>query len=122
MIPESHKKAMQTYIDAFNKGDLEGILSLFSEKAKIYSPTQAEPKAPGDFYPALLERSRGNTHFTLKRVFSSEIIGEACMWFDYNKTTDKGTVTFDCVDICSFDPQGKIDAMRIVFDTKKLGL
>lgn len=122
MINSQHKQAMTRYIDAFNANDLDGVLALFSEQAQIYSPTQAEPKAPRDFYPALLERSKGNTRFELKNIFDGENENTACMLFDYHKTTDEGTTTFDCVDICTFDNEGKIEEMRIIFNPKNLGL
>jgi len=120
-IPPPYKQAMSRYIDAFNAGDLEAILSLFAEKALVYSPTQAEPKAPRDFYPALLQRSVG-TIFTMKTVFSGEKENMAAMLFDYTKAKPDGTITFECVDIVTFDAVGKIAEMRIIFDTKKLGL
>ncbi len=121
-ISAQHKQAMESYINAFNESNLDGVLALFSEQARIYSPTQAEPKTPGDFYPALLERSKGNTKFELKAVFGGENENTACMLFDYHKTMDQGTVTFDCVDVCSFDESGKIEEMRIIFNPKNLGL
>jgi len=117
-----HRDTMIRYLDAFNDGDLESLLSLFSEQALVYSPTQPEPKAPQDFYPALLERSKG-TKFKLKAVFEGEQPNIAAMLFDYNKAMPDGSiVTFDCVDVCLFDENGKIEEMRIIFDTKKLGL
>ena len=121
-MSSEYKAVMQNYLNAFNRSDLEGILSLFSEQARIYSPTQAKPKTPREFYPTLLERSKGTT-FTLKTFFSGEEQNSAAMIFDYNKAMPDGSVTvFDCVDICSFDEDNKIAEMKIIFDTKKLGL
>ncbi|HRQ59900.1 MAG TPA: nuclear transport factor 2 family protein [Alphaproteobacteria bacterium] len=117
-----HKAAMTAYIEAFNAKDLAAILALFNAQAKIYSPTQATPIAPADFYPGLLERSKG-TVFTLKNTFAGEQKNTGAFVFDYHKAKADGSVhTFECVDICSFDDSGKITEMRIIFDTKNLGL
>lgn len=118
----TYKNAMTGYIAAFNAGDLDGLLSLFTDAARIYSPTQPEPKTPGDFFPALLQRSKG-TVFELKAMFFGDTPQSAAMLFDYKKMMDDGSVKiFDCVDVFHFDEAGKIEDMRIVFDTKKLGL
>ncbi len=109
------------YINAFNKADLDAILSLFSETALIYSPTQSAPKTPLDFYSALLPRSK-NTNFTAKAIFGGEDGRTAAILFDYKKTTPESVIVFDCVDICTFDDDNKIIKMSIIFDTKKLGL
>lgn len=122
MINLVHKTAMVGYLDAFNAGDLNGILSLFAANAKVYSPTQPEPKNPNDFYPALLERSKG-TVFTLKAAFAGEAPNSAAILFDYAKPMPDGSTRhFDCVDVFAFDPSGKIEEMTIIFDTKKLAL
>ena len=117
-----HKKAMTDYLDAFNKGDLATLLALFAADAKIYSPTQDDAKTPGEFYPGLLARSKG-TVFTLKSCFAGEKPDEAAVLFDYAKQMPDGSIKhFDCVDIFTFDQNGKIAQMRIIFDTKKLGI
>lgn len=119
---EVHKTAMLAYLDAFNAGDLDGVLSLFSPDARVFSPTQAEPKSPRDFYPALLERSKG-TVFTAKALFAGEAPDRSAVLFDYAKPMPDGAVRiFDCVDMFVFDAAGKIREMKIVFDTKKLSL
>lgn len=115
-----HKAAMTAYVDFFNKADLQGILDLFSDNAVVISPT-AGAKKPSEFYPGLLERSKGTT-FKLKMAFAGETPNTAAILFDYNKALpDGGTKTFDCVDIFTFDADGKITEMKIIFDTKNLG-
>lgn len=119
-MKQAHKTAMLAYLDAFNAGDLDSVLSLFSADARVFSPTQAEPKSPRDFYPPLLERSKG-TVFTAKALFAGESPDSAAVLFDYAKPMPDGSVgTFDCVDVFAFDGAGKITEMKIVFDTKKL--
>ncbi|HEY8192242.1 MAG TPA: nuclear transport factor 2 family protein [Alphaproteobacteria bacterium] len=120
MIRPEHKKAMTDYLDAFTRGDLNGVLSLFNENAVVISPT-AGAKKPSEFYPILLERSKGTT-FKMKMAFAGETPDTAAILFDYNKALpDGGTKTFDCVDIFTFDAAGKITEMKIIFDTKNLG-
>ena len=116
----SYKKAMNDYLDAFTRGDLNGVLSLFNDNAVVISPT-AGAKSPKDFYPALMERSKGTT-FKLKLAFDGETPNTAAILFDYNKALPGGgTKTFDCVDIFKFDADGKIAEMKIIFDTRNLG-
>ncbi len=111
---------MTAYLDAFNAGDLNAILALFAPDALIYSPTQPQPKKPQEFYPGLLERSKG-TRFTLKATFTGDQPHQAAVLFDYHKKLpDGGTKTFDCVDIFSFNNEGKVIEMHIIFDTKQL--
>jgi len=118
-LDPAHRQAMLDYLEAFTEGDLGVILQLFAPAAKVHSPTQDQPRKPADFYPALLERSK-STVFTPKACFAGEQPGSAAILFDYNKKTADGVKTFDCVDIFSFDQNGKISEMWIIFDTKKL--
>jgi ketosteroid isomerase-like protein len=116
----AHSKAMTDYLDAFTRGDLDGVLSLFGSDAIVSSPT-AGAKKPSEFYPALLERSKGTT-FKTRMTFAGETPDTAAILFDYNKALPDGrTQTFDCVDIFTFDAAGKIAEMKIIFDTKNLG-
>lgn len=66
----AYKKTMTDYLKHFSDGNLAGVLSLFNGNAVVISPT-AGAKAPVDFYPVLLERSKGTT-FTLKLAFAGE--------------------------------------------------
>jgi steroid delta-isomerase len=116
-----YDQTMRAYVDAFNRKDLEGILALFNDNAQIHSPTQNGPQAPRVFFTGLLERSQGAT-FALKHVFWGTARNDGAIHFDYSKPqADGGTKTFDCVDVFEFGPNGKIDDMRIIFDTKNLG-
>ena len=111
-----HKETMLRYLEAVSAGELLGVLSLFTKEARVHSPTQAGPKTPQEFYPALLERSKGVT-FEPKSFFAGEQPGMASVVFDYCKP---GADAFDCVDIFSFDAKGKIKELWIIFDTKNL--
>lgn len=115
-----HKTAMLRYLVNFSSGDLAGVLALFAENALVHSPTQDKPKMPQDFYPALLERTKG-TVFTAKSFFAGEQPDTAAVLFDYRKPFPGGGVhVFDCVDIFAFDAAGKIKELWIIFDTKNL--
>jgi hypothetical protein len=111
-----HKEIMLRYLEAVSEGELVGVLSLFTTDAKVHSPTQSQPKTPQEFYPALLERSKG-VQFKAKSFFAGEQPGMASVVFDYCKP---GQAAFDCVDIFSFDAKGKIKELWIIFDTKNL--
>jgi ketosteroid isomerase-like protein len=120
-LDPTHKQVMLDYLAAFTEGDLGVILQLFAPEAWVYSPTQDQPRRPIDFYPALLERSKG-TVFTPKTCFAGDQPGTAAILFDYHKKMPDGSIRpFDCVDLFAFDAQGKIRELRIIFDTKKLG-
>ncbi len=115
-----YQEIMTAYLDAFSAGNLDGILALFSEEALVHSPTTGAVKAR-DFYPGLLEKSKG-TRFTLKKTFTGNNPNEAAILFDYNKALPDGsTKTFDCIDIFEFNNDNKIKEIRIIFDTKNLG-
>ena len=111
-----HKEVMLRYLETVTEGELLGVLSLFTKDARVHSPTQGEPKTPQEFYPGLLERSKG-VRFEPKSFFAGEQPGMASVVFDYCKP---GAAPFDCVDIFSFDAKGKIKELWIIFDTKNL--
>ena len=95
-------------------------MALFSEDATVHSPT-AGVKSARDFFAPLLERSTGTT-FSVRDVFSGEDKSKFAVLFDYKKTLPDGkTKIFPCVDIFTFDADGKITELKIIFDTKNLG-
>jgi hypothetical protein len=111
-----HKETMTRYLEAVSSGELTRVLALFAREAVVHSPTQGGPKKPQEFYPALLEKTKG-TVFRAKSFFHGEPPGTAAVLFDYCKPD---APPFDCVDIFAFDAQGKIKELWIIFDTKKL--
>jgi hypothetical protein len=120
MINSTHKAVMLDYLDAWSNGDLEGVLSFFSANARIHSPIQDGPKKPQDFYPPVMERSRGSK-FKAKAIFAGEQPHLASVFIDYSKLLPDGSLkVFDCVDVFSFDANGKINDLWIVFDSKNL--
>ena len=120
MAEAPHVASMQRYLDAFSAGDVSGVLALFADGARVYSPSQTEAKSPQDFFPPVLARSTG-TVFAMKATFVGTAPGSAAVHFDYRKPMADGSVrVFDCVDIFTFDSAGKIVDMRILFDTKNL--
>jgi hypothetical protein len=120
MINSSHKAVMLDYLDACTNGDLETVLSFFAPNARVHSPTQDKVLKPEEFYPELMQRAKG-TMFKPKAVFAGEQPHLASVFFDYSKPGPDGSLRiFDCVDVFSFDANGKINDLWIVFDTRKL--
>jgi hypothetical protein len=111
-----HKDIMTRYLEAVTSGELTRVLALFTRDAVVHSPTQSGPKKAQEFYPALLEKTKGTT-FRAKSFFAGEPPGTAAVLFDYCKPD---APAFDCVDIFAFDAQGKIKELWIIFDTKNL--
>ena len=123
IVAEQHKKTITGYLDAFCAGSMDDLLLHFSADARIHSPTQAGGSMhPADFYPPVLERSHG-VKFTIRAFYAGEQPDVVAALLDYRKPMPDGTIrVFDCVDIFTFDSAGKINDLRIVFDTKKLVL
>src|SRR5690625_1949561 len=85
-MPEEHvmKAAMQTYIDSFNAGDAEGLISLLADDATIEDPVGSELV---EGIEAIAEFYRGGVKVVTEMSLSAPIRGShanaAAMAFDF---------------------------------------
>lgn len=113
----NEKKEIATkYIEYLEKGDLENILDLFSEKAVVDSPVYGVMKAP-DFYNKLMADTI-NSKLEILDIFESTNSNNLALYFKYHWTLiNSEVVDFDVVDIIEFDEENKIQKLKIIYDT-----
>ena len=112
-----YRKTVNTYLDALDNSDLEGILSLFDKEAFIVSPFLGKLSAR-DFFPKVIASSTQSDITVFDILVSAQDKPRAVGYFHYDWTLKDGTeVSFDCADIFEFTPEGKFKSMIILYDT-----
>ena len=109
---------VQEYLDALSAGDIDRILRLFTADAVVYSPLYGEMPA-AEFYPALFNDT-AESRLRLRTTMTGQHQGKpvVAFWFDFDWTLANGTpAPFSVVDIAELDMEGKIEVLRIVYDT-----
>lgn len=117
----------QAYIAHLSKGDLQQLLVLFAENARVISPVYGE-KNYKDFYIQLFADTQ-TSELSIQGIFEDAETGKLALHFDYGWTLRNGSkVNFEVVDILEFDENNKIAVLTIIYDTvhsreglKKLG-
>jgi steroid delta-isomerase len=113
MTEADTKAALQAYIDGFNAGDAEAIISLFADDASIEDPAGGEVvdgiDAIGDFY----RQGVGCvTHMELSAPIRASHTSAAAMAFDFEMNIEGQIIRTSAIDVMEFDDAGKIRRMR----------
>ncbi|BEV72953.1 MULTISPECIES: nuclear transport factor 2 family protein [unclassified Paludibacterium] len=108
---------LKDYLRELALGNVDAVLALFAPQARIYSPLLGWV-SPAPFYRQLAAAS-GNSRITLRDIgLSVQGAPRAMAYFRYDWVLKDGCeVSFDCVDVFDFDPDGLIGQMVIVYDT-----
>jgi steroid delta-isomerase len=106
------KAAMQVYFDQFNTGDVEAVVSLFTDDAIIEdpvgTPTYQGTDAIRAAFTALLARQ---PKLTLSAPIRGSHGNAAAMAID----AKVGDVTVRAIDVVTFDEAGKITSLKAYF-------
>ena len=116
---EQHMKAtLQAYIDALNRGDLEGVLSLYADDATVEDPVGA-PLLRGHGEIAGLYRQAVASGFQLQLVapIRASHGNAAAMAFE-----STGLAIVRVIDVMRFNPDGKIASMQAFWGESDLEL
>ncbi len=115
----NHKKEVaKQYIEYLEKGNVQGIVDLFTTNGFVESPIYGRMNAK-DFYKELLADTT-KSELKLKRIFEDTATNCVALYFNYKWTMKNGeTADFDVVDIINFDEQNKIEQLKIIYDTVK---
>jgi ketosteroid isomerase-like protein len=106
----------RNYIDLLEKGDIRGVISLFSSTGIVHSPIYGK-KSAKEFYNDLAEDT-SESKLTINGIFEEPGSNRVALYFNYTWTLKNGeVVNFDVVDIIVFDDDGKISELRIIYDT-----
>jgi len=113
------RELAEDYLSALGRADLDAMLSLFNARALVYSPLYG-PMPAGDFYAALFGDT-AESQLTLRGVMDGAAIDGTplvSIWFTFGWRLAGGTrVSFDVVDVLELAGDGRIAALRIVYDT-----
>lgn len=107
------------YLAALGAADVDGMLSLFAPGARVQSPLYGD-RAASDFYPELFADT-GAAVLTLRGTMTgTSATGSPLLsfLFHFDWTLPNGTpAPFDVVDVAELADDGRIQAIRIVYDT-----
>jgi len=124
MPNEAHMKAaLQAYIDAYNRNDLEAVLSLYDDNATVEDPYGTLPKqgkeAISDFYGSAM--ANGAT-LELAAPIRASHGDSAAMAFDAVVNLPQGQVRVRVIDVMTFSDAGLITSMRAYFGPSDIEL
>ena len=108
----------ERYLEALEKGELEGILNLFSSDAEVISPVYGRLKAD-KFYAKLLGDTQ-NSELHLHHSICDRKANKLAIYFTYRWTLkDDSLLIFDVVDILVLDSDHKIMELSIIYDSRE---
>jgi ketosteroid isomerase-like protein len=111
------QETIKQYLQGLEKGNTAEIVRLFSANGVVYSPLYGKQPAPV-FYKSLFKdtiRSTISLHHVFHEAANPEV---AAAHFSYDwQMRDGSEHSFECVDVFHFDETGKIQEMRIIYDT-----
>lgn len=113
------KDIIQQYLAGLESGNIESIVSLFSDDAIVHSPLYGDMPAKDFFKSLVADTTRSD--ISLINIFSSIDQPDTCAaHFRYHWTLKGGTATsFECVDVFQLNELGKIKVLTIIYDTHK---
>lgn len=106
------KAAMQSYIEHFNAGDIEGVLELYAENASVEDPVGTPAHQGKDalrqFY-AQAVKTKGQLELVAPMRGSRS--NAAAMAFDVKLNLPGGPATVRVIDVMRFDENCRITSM-----------
>lgn len=114
MIP--YNDIIQSYCNALKANDYQGIMSLFSKDAKVFSYIAGEQSAP-EFYQDLFKTTR-RTKVELKNIFiglENKTTAVAYLYLE-GVLNEKDAIQNTAADIFEFNSENKIIALRLIID------
>lgn len=108
------KEALQRYLDGFNRGDAEQLISLFAENARIEDPVGGGRIVEGK--AAIEAFYRGAVGLVERLELDTPIRGShgrsAAMAFTIHLNMEGQKSTIRAIDVMTFDEAGKIVDMK----------
>ena len=107
------KRAMQSYIDLYNKDDLEGVVGLYGETATVEDPVGTPPKsgkqAIREFYKFAMTTG---ARLSLVAPIRASHGNSAAMAFDVKLNYQGNAMIIRVIDVMTFDAAGKFASMK----------
>lgn len=118
-MTDVREKTIRKYFERMTAGDIEGIIEMFSPDGVVVSPFLGEMPARA-FFEKLRNASSKST-LTVHDVLVSEAKNSGAGHFRYDwELADGSELTFEGVDVFSFDSEQKFQSMQIFYDTHPL--
>jgi steroid delta-isomerase len=107
------RAAMQEYIDAFNRVDLEGIVALYAGDATVEDPVGTPLKVGRKEIEAFYRMSlKTGARLKLAAPIRASHGNAAAMAFDVELNMPQGAAMVRVIDVMTFDEEGKFTSMR----------
>ncbi len=110
---EKMRAAMQEYIDAFNRVDVEAIIGLYADDATVEDPVGTEPKRGidqiADFYRMAIKTG---ARLKLVAPIRASHGTAAAMAFDVHLKMESGPAVIQVIDVMEFNDDGKFTSMK----------
>ena len=114
------EQTLAKYFTALDSGDLQAILKVFADGARVHSPFLGELSAR-EFFPKVFAASSTSDITVFDVLGSMRGKPRAIGYFRYDWTLADGTkVQFDAADVFDFNTKGEIIRMTILYDTHPL--
>jgi ketosteroid isomerase-like protein len=112
------KQVAKDYIAHLANGNVESLVELFAVDGTVESPLYGHMQA-SQFYQELFSDTT-QSELQVKGIFEDQESNSIALYFNYIWTMKNDEVAeFDVVDIIKFDLQGKIENLKIIYDTVK---
>ena len=113
---EQLRKAMQAYIDALNKKDVDGIISLFAKDGTIEDPVGSVVEAAASGLKRLVGGLPPDATFTLDSpIRTSHDSSGAAFPMTVELKLDGKHLTIHSIDVMQFDENGLITEMKAYY-------
>jgi len=111
------KQIMQAYFDAFNRGDVEGLMALLADDATVEDPYGTPAKKGREQLAAFyLEQISTGARLVPSCPIRGSYGDAAALAYDAMFTTPAGEVkAASVIDVITFNHAGKINSMRAYF-------
>ena len=118
---EQVSEAVSAYVEAFNRGDRERFLSLWSPTATHVDPAGAPPNVGLEAIARFWDATSSLAGTFCFEVHDLHVCPpHAAMVFTMTTRSDHGGVSFDGVDVFTVDDQGRICSLVAYWDQTKL--
>ncbi|MBT4521116.1 MAG: SnoaL-like domain-containing protein [Halieaceae bacterium] len=121
-LEEKIVSSINTYLDSFEKKDLDAIIDLYADDCWIEDPVGTEKKVGKD---ALREFYQLGIDMGVKGSLESEVrvVGnEAAFAFKIDMESGEGTFSTRPIDSMTFNEDGKITTMRAFWGPRNQGM
>lgn len=111
-------ETLKKYLQFLEAGDYENLIGLFTKDAVVHSPLYGKVAAV-DFYKKLFEDT-SESKLTLLNILTGEKQNTAAVHFQFDWILKDGSAApFEVVDVCKFSSEGKIEELKIIYDSAK---